>query len=121
MAKTHEPSLDQYVFVFQDADEELLLVLALLSRRRRENQNPTMTADQMIHWLDVGLVPDHPSITARWQTHGKLVRALRRLRARRLVRDRENVDGARVWNLTGTGWIRLGDRMAFEPRRAKAA
>jgi len=121
MARAHRPSLDQYVFVFRDPDEELLLVLALLSRRRRENQNPTMTVDQMIQWLDVGLVPAHPSISARWPTRGKLVRALRRLRARRLVRGRENMDGALVWNLTGSGWIRLGDRMAFEPRNARAA
>ena len=115
MASRHTQTLDQYLFVFTEADEQLLLVLALLSHGRAAHHNPAMTGDQIIAAMEAGRVPEHPSLTEEWPTHGVLVRALGRLRQQGLVTGNHNIDGVRSWNLIRAGYDRLRERMVFDP------
>lgn len=114
--------LHEHLFVFRGDDEHLLLLLAILSDGRSEHRNPAMTGGQILGRIAELPSPPHPSLPTTWPSHGKLVRALERLRKQGLVTGRRgNEENVRVWNLTPAGWRHLGKRAVFDPADRRAA
>jgi hypothetical protein len=113
--------MERHLFMFGDADEELLLALAIgveQSNKDTGHNMPAVTAADLWELLEEPSAV-HTSLRSEWPSERRLVLALRRLRKRKLVTRRRYSEGALCWDVTDGGYDLLGERLIFEPERPR--
>jgi hypothetical protein len=116
--------MDRHLFMFGDADEELLLALGIAVEQWTKeaeagDNNPAVTAADLWESLEQpGAV--HTSLRTEWPTQRRVALALGRLRKRKLVtRLAYSIEGPHCWNVTDSGYRLLGKRMVLKPERPR--
>jgi hypothetical protein len=114
------------LFIFGDADEELLLALAIAVEKaikEAEDNVPRVTAGDLWESLTEPATV-HVNLTTEWSGERKVLLALKRLKKDKLVKSHQRDpywgDTTLCWNVTDEGFARLADRRLFKSDRPAA-